>query len=116
VNAAETIAAAIEKLEAKRDAATPGSWLLQGETVYGSLRDSEDGPIRPWIAEADEPNADLIVTLHRTIEPLLNHLRQAALGYAGMTPMPTENGHDGREVVYGFELYLARVILGEVSS
>jgi hypothetical protein len=69
MNAAETIAAAIEKLEAGRTAATSGPWSSGLVGVYGPEGYvASDGDMWP-------DDRALIVTLHRTIDAQLAILR-----------------------------------------
>jgi hypothetical protein len=83
VNAAETIAAAIEKLETQRDAGTPGPWVdgedtcrydaaivthAAGSGIWADAVVRDDGFL-------DFHDAALVITLHRTIDPILTILR-----------------------------------------
>lgn len=99
--------AAIEKLETLKAESTPGPWHHWPEAgaveIYSSWRDPEDRPssetvivssVRPrlgWghdIYEPDEPNAELIVVLHRTVDAQLAILRAAQLEHTdAMTPI-----------------------------
>lgn len=86
MNGAEKIKAAIDKLARLRDDSTPGPWNHWPEAgdveITGPLQDYPEtiiaNAIRPrngWgglIYEDDyEPNAELITTLHRTIDAQL---------------------------------------------
>lgn len=105
MSAAETIAAAIEKLESLRG--LDGTWTLQGGNEWihpiGITVAPDDGGVTTR-------QADLIVTLHRTIDAQLAILRDALAGlqpgWAGMV-QPDEN--------YELQADLARAILGEVA-
>jgi len=115
VNAQETIAAAIEKLERLRDDSTPGPWALDicspsiwtaGETVLGGTiadinYDQQTGDHHP------KEDGELIVTLHRTISAQLAILRQA---HAELEPFAGVRLPDD---AVQHELDLARAILRE---
>jgi len=95
-SAAETIQAAIDKLEAQSAVATRGPWVPQWEDEFDA-RVGIDYSSRPTplTGTMQRPNAELIVTLHRTIDAQLAILRASA-------------GFD-----YPAVLDLARAILGE---
>jgi len=139
VSAAETIQAAIDKLETQRAASTTGPWIVHdmGDSTYTSANnkgwwwiwqesalpfyggvmevdhrddfgpggspvgvasrtDNDDG-------EKERADADLIVTLHRTIDPQLAILRESHHRAAD----------EGRIVYNDPAVELARAILGE---
>ena len=78
MNAVERIEAAIERLEARRDASTRGRWEFSldpfSESVAYVIGSSEAYELASDLIEED---ADLIVTLHRTIDAQLAILREA---------------------------------------
>jgi hypothetical protein len=85
VNAVERLEAAIAKLEVLREAARGGPWSAwhsespDGNSAVEAPTHDEDNP---WLVVAGEaPDVDLIVTLHRTIEPQLAILRTAAASH-----------------------------------
>lgn len=139
MNAAETITAAIEKLESQKADSTPGPWDFEytDESIEinagtartrwnedhtfgfppGSWR-STDRILEVDVDDLDEDeadliagNAELIATLHRTIDAVLTILDQALGGArdidAGATP--------DEPALTRAALDLARAILGEVS-
>lgn len=78
MNAAETIAAAIEKLEAQRSESTSGTWEYVSEPFGAIFTEQEPGlGVQTEVAE-EMHDADglLIVTLHRTIDAQLAILRR----------------------------------------
>jgi hypothetical protein len=83
MKAVEEIQAAIVKLTAQRDDGSRGPWLIgdEGDYITGPHATSGvfDG-VGPWvIGDAINPeDADLIVTLHRTIDAQLAILSRAA--------------------------------------
>lgn len=124
MKAAETIQAAIDKLESlKAESTQPthgGSWIqgsdkkpfeTRGEVYSGPLSDISSD-VASWISPSD---ADLIVTLYRTIDAQLAILSDAARAWADSLPMAMFGGGDMREGIYAYHLVLARAILGEVS-
>lgn len=76
MNAEETIAAAIEKLEKLRGAATPAPWDFYGGEPFGYGIGFPVGLVvhRDEITDED---AELIVTLHRTIDAQLAILQES---------------------------------------
>lgn len=140
MNAAETIAAAIEKLEALRDAGTPGPYGFEDGWQPPQWKDSGWTYVR---VVAGEPNrisgirgmvlstdgtlpasegkartladAELIVTLHRTIEPILTILQRDIQIRARYSEdgVPLEAWESAVE--RAGDLNLARAILGEAS-
>lgn len=124
MSAAKTIAAAIEKLEKLRAESTQPtggtSWIqgndrkpheTSGEIYTGPLSDVS-GDVASWIAPAD---AALIVALHRSIDPQLEILRDAARAWADPLPMAMFGGGDMRSGIYHFHEQLALAILGRPS-
>jgi hypothetical protein len=104
MNAAETIAAAIEELEAGRTAATSGPWSGGLVGVYGP---------RGYVASDGDMWPDdraLIVTLHRTIDAQLKALR-AAEWLLGQKSNPLAYRHAATAAI----IELAEAILGESS-
>jgi hypothetical protein len=91
VNAAETIAAAIEKLEGLQDDSTPGPWRIVRDSLQGSRRDYDPlleagdyAASGETFNNPDDPR--LIVTLHRTIDAILAILR-TTLSLDGLVPV-----------------------------
>ncbi|MET0992982.1 MAG: hypothetical protein ABWY20_02405 [Mycobacterium sp.] len=79
MSAVEEIQAAIEKLNRQRELANPGPWmhLDSGDVVMGDRADPVDA--YPMVAECAHLNdADLIETLHATIDAQLAILRAAS--------------------------------------
>jgi len=102
MTAAETIQAAIDKLEGHRRAATEGRWQHK-RSLDNHWVESND---RIALAEAiSQPDAELIVTLHRTIDAQLAILRWYA---ATLATAPGFEPHGSNEFIA-----LARAILGE---
>lgn len=100
MNAADTIAAAIEKLEALKVDSHPGPWehwpeagdieihvpsYPDGERIIATAVRPRGGWGAPIYQDNYEPNADLIVTLHRTIDAQLTILRTGKQ-FAEITP------------------------------
>lgn len=100
MTAAETIEQAIARLEEKRAAAMAGPW------VQGAFAGEFCGPNDFEVVFSDE-DADLIVTLHRTIDAQLAILRA---GLAAHSP-----GDDTTEEIEEHALALGLAILGEES-
>lgn len=106
MNAAETIQAAIDKLEAQKD-----TYYAEGEEVWrvehrdgfaSRVFNQDDFLVADEVASID---ADLIVTLHRTIDAQLAILRTAqGMLRPGVGVTVVNDAQD-----------LARAILGEVS-
>lgn len=125
MNAAETISVAIDKLERLKVESAPGPWELEPTGVYFDPRwddvrvmRARDGDepaydryiIRDGSYAADaggfrQPDAELIVTLHRTIDAQLDWLRFVR-GVAGAQI----NGGEA-ELAIEFGTQLARAIL-----
>ena len=110
MNAAETIQAAIEKLASLRDEANVAPWSLyfrSGKNAAHGGIDSPGGYVSSPSLRAG--NADLIVTLHATIDVQLAILNTAAPEWkrTNKTDSHDEPNHSWQ----AFEL--ARAILGE---
>ncbi|GAA1788156.1 hypothetical protein [Agromyces lapidis] len=122
MNAVETLEAAITKLERIKSDSFPGPWAHWPEAgdieimnesfshvVVSKVR-PRDGWRGPIYRENYEPNAELIVTLHRTIDAQLAILRDSYLIASSLPPsvaFPSTNTPDIRA------LALARAILGD---
>ena len=110
MTAAETIKAAIDKLEAlKRDRgyAEMNGWLVEdarGDTIGITL------PGEPDVSPVT--NDQLFLVLHRTIDAQLAILEDASRAWADPLPMAMFGGGDMREGIYAYHLELARAILG----
>ncbi|UAJ79988.1 hypothetical protein IT072_02605 [Leifsonia sp. ZF2019] len=126
MNAQETITAAIEKLEGLKAASVPGPWhwwnleaIDQGWTDNGPNLEGANGQTvlcgwgnDAWGISVAGEDADLIVTLHRTIDAQLALLKEllhiAETAGWSEEEFPSKPGHE-----HG--LLLARSILGEAS-
>jgi hypothetical protein len=82
VNAQETITAAIQKLETLKAETTPAPWHYWTDDLNGDVDLWHDQERRHWIANLGRHedarvyrDADLIVTMHRAIDPVLMILR-----------------------------------------
>jgi hypothetical protein len=107
MNAAETIQAAIEKLERQKADTTPGPWRVVNESLQGSRHDYDPMIDAGDYAASSErfvrpADAELIVTLHRTIDAQLVILR-SGLAHAGYAD----------QVIPVHARALAEAILGE---
>lgn len=111
MNAVERLTAAIEKLEEMRERATDGPWLAwhpashpfaRGNSSVDALTHDPDNP--DMVVEGGAQDVELIVTLHRTIEPILMTLRQG-IPYAAKDCLFED----------AYELALADAILGSAS-
>jgi hypothetical protein len=116
VTPAETIAAAIEKLEHLRSRGSDGPWRVDVlSRTNGTVAVSNE--VGRYVAHyVAEPDAERIVTLHRTIDAQLAILR-TALG-AGISDMVVLNPDKFRgvgAVLYRAAFDIARAILGEVA-
>jgi hypothetical protein len=114
MNAAETIAAAIEKLETLKAESTPSPWHHWTDDLTGDVDLWHDQEARSYIAtlgHSDAPrvnrDADLIVTLHRTIDPILAILRMFG---ANLALLGDWEPHPDNEI-----MALARAVLGGAS-
>jgi hypothetical protein len=110
VNAAETIAAAIEKLETLRDAGTPGPWV-DGENAgrYDAAIVTADSGMWADAVVRDDGfldfrDAALVITLHRTIDAQLAVLRMFG---ANLALLDDWEPHPDNEI-----MALARAVLG----
>jgi len=102
MNAAETIKAAIDKLEVLKAKSTPSPWHYWADDLTGDVDLWHDQEQRSWIATLGIESAptvladaELIVTLHRTIDAQLVLLRWflAILNTAPGYGPPNGNGH-----------------------
>jgi hypothetical protein len=136
MNAAETIQAAIEKLEALKESATPGpfgfedgwqppQWKSIGHTYVRVVagKPNHISGIRSMVLSTDGAmpgsegkrrtlaDAELIVTLHRTIDAQLTILREGLRAIESLDGL----GIDTADIPWADvpELQLARSILGE---
>ncbi|GLU91310.1 hypothetical protein [Agromyces sp. NBRC 114283] len=112
----DLLRAAAQKLEALRDASTPGPWELRGHEI---VRDSEGLPVIQalWVADIDPvaQDAELIVALHRTIETQLAILREALVIVTPSAPGAVVSYDAGPRSKVGLALALAGAILGRNS-
>lgn len=116
---AERLEAAIARLEQLKAESTPGDWGVEtipetGESRVSSERDGfafmaattvTSFPVPGGVTRVD---AQLIVTLHRTIDAQLGILRDALHVYGN--PIPAFIGHE--EQVLHWQLALADAVLG----
>ena len=124
MSAVETIQAAIERLETLREKSTPRPWTAmeydsnpgdQGVPIIGGGEiGSMEGHLTAytmtlWNEEQSMIDADLIVTLHRTIDAQLAILNDAVVWFNDSCC--DEHGMKGSAPA----LLLARAILGEES-
>lgn len=113
MTAAETIQAAIDRLEQLKADSTPGEWVTSIEGL-SRPRGLDIKAGRVWVASdgdgyqgaiGNHADAELIVALHRTIDATLELLRWQMEGFfPGGDPFIDEDG-----------LAFARAILGEAS-
>lgn len=119
MSALEEIQAAIEKLLSLRDHAEDGPWMFlecdagseRGDLLMGDSRDPVDA--YPVISQdIHSADADLIVTLHRTLDAQLEILHDAAANYwaTGHAPDDWESFDSSRAI-----FALARAITGTAS-
>jgi hypothetical protein len=106
VNPVETIQAAIEKLDTQKRSSTPGPWNLHFADEFDARVGIDHGS-RPTSLTGTmlRPDAELIVTLHRTIDAQLAILRD------GLHKARFSNPGSG--ISYRVEIILASAILGE---
>ncbi|MFF2054149.1 hypothetical protein ACFVU2_21260 [Leifsonia sp. NPDC058194] len=111
MTAAETIAAAIEKLEGLRSASSPGPWRIATSPYDVDLVSCEGSALLSggegygWFRE--DADLDAVVTLHRTLDPVLAILRDSlrnieVVGEGPRAPLGIPEAFN-----------LARAILGE---
>jgi hypothetical protein len=81
MNAVERLEAAITKLETLKGSSSPGVWATGDDGDIYIDRESI-GHFR-WFANTWNPDADLIVTLHRTIDAQLAILRHVRAHFSG---------------------------------
>jgi hypothetical protein len=110
----EKLEAAIAKLEAERVASAQGEWMMRwtlGIPTWPTIIVEGAGPVVDTTDHAWYPpaNAELIVTLHRTIDAQLDFLRFAR-GVAGARLTGEQ-----AELIVGFGIEFAEAILGSDS-
>lgn len=77
----ERLRAAIDKLETMKQESFDGPWVAHHPFSYSWIEGAPYAGMRSKIAvQVDEPDAELIVTLHRTIDAQLAILRFAVGG------------------------------------
>jgi hypothetical protein len=120
MSAAETIQAAIEKLERLRDSSSPAPWIADEDTLYTTEKwKNAYGRVMPrpiFMAEGNyvsgyayiEADAELILTLHRTIDAQLSAL-EAAKWLLGQKMFPLNYTHAATASI----IRLAEAIVGE---
>ena len=122
----QRLQAAIEKLEALKAEISPGAWTLFGSSTFGygiergyDADDPSAGTIVVARYEVADAEAELIITLHRTIDAQLEVLRSAADFLTNAErewPAPIWDRHpelrDRLEGLLRFEVALADAILG----
>jgi len=109
VNAAETIQAAIDKLEADRKETSDWKYRI-GMRQITTLEQS----VAVGVERSD---GERIMRWHRIIDPQLAILRYAQADYRGWYgPNGYEDGDGDAEPYFVWVLNLARAILGEVSE
>jgi inosine/xanthosine triphosphate pyrophosphatase family protein len=108
VSAAETIQAAIDKLEAQRTFATKGQWAVTDDGDLCVVGGSTEVAYFRWMANTFNPDAELIVTLHRTIDA------QLALFRSSIWLLSIDRLTETHAAVQG-TIDLAHAILGESS-
>ena len=114
MNAVERLQAAIEKLEALKAGASGGPWVIapprdvefESRCIWGA-KDHGDGE-GLCLADAESADADLIVTLHRTIDAQLAILRNVVevseyvgLGKEGERIAMIQNALDLADAILG---------------
>lgn len=115
----ETLTAAIDKLTRLRDESTPGPWEHHRDSeqdlgfgpVMESLITVEDGCVLDWGSGVREADAELIVTLHATIDAQLAILEDTLRAFTDPDPI---FGKYTEAVVY-HQIRLAESILGGAS-
>lgn len=108
MNAAETIQAAIEKLEQLKALVTPGDWWSRDiDAVFAGPGLSDDVAVAYEVRLSWD--VELIVTLHRTIDAQLDLLRYARAVAGAQVTGKYE------ELIVDFGLEFARAILGDDS-
>ena len=112
MNAVEELQAAIDKLEQLKADSTPGSWNVQqffslDDDSFSYGADADDS--FEVFSNAIEEDAELIVTLHRTIDAQLEWLRDQ------LDRMRREQNVEGIPLHYRHALALAEAILWGVS-
>lgn len=118
MNAIDEIQAAIVKLTEMKAQSTPGPWHEWQNDLSDRIEVWHDQEQRLWVADLGEhgptgsalADANLIVTLHATIDAQLAFLLDAANRIA------VEENRAGIELYYRSALTLARAINGAVQS
>ena len=107
------VEAAILRLETLKADSTPGPWEnlrdSDSDLGFGPIMESlvtarDDDSVLDWGSGVREPDATLIVTLHVTIDPILDYLRDDA------KRMKVEQNQDGIPLYYRHSLALADAI------
>lgn len=118
MNAQQTIAAAIKKLETLKAESTPSPWHYWTDDLNGDVDLWHDQEQRHWIANLGRHedmrvyrDADLIVTMHRVIEPVLTILRDNLGGAHDFDIGATPDDPYATQTA----LTLAHAILGETA-
>lgn len=117
--AVETIQAAIDRLEGLRAESTPPPWFLTYESathprIWGNLDEVGDAADHVATTARSRHDADIIVTLRRTIDAQLAILRFGIKRQEAVDWTHRLAGDKHRESA-SLELDLARAILGEES-
>lgn len=114
----ERLQAAIEKLEKLRDESTPASWHYWTDELTGEVDIWHDGEARSHVAQIGKHedvrvyrDADLIVTLHRTIDAQLAILRNTVRLHGEFVALGKES-HWLEAIERAGDLALADAILG----
>lgn len=114
----ETIQAAIDKLERLRDESTPKPWHYWTDDLNGDVDLWHDQEQRLWIGNLGQHenarvyrDADLIVTLHRTIDAQLAILRNSYGGAQDVDRYGWSSADSPDAVADALDL--ARAIIGE---
>lgn len=113
MNPVQKLEAAIAKLERQRRAGTPAPWHAAIDDLTDEVDVWHDQEVRSHVAafgvanEARaEDDADLVVTLHSTIDPQLDWLRDQ------LARMRVDVNQQGIPLHYRFSIGLAEAILG----
>lgn len=117
MNAAETIQAAINRLEKYKAESTSGPWFTTYErSRWLRIWGNGDGDHADAVAQTEggTGNAPLIVTLHRTIDAQLGILRGVLRVHQEIVPLDFDD--EETWPIPAWALALAKAILGEVSS
>lgn len=112
MNGVERLEAAIDKLERLKVESTR-VWAQTHQGLHAALDEHEIGLCFHDLSDAD---AELIVTLHRTIDAQLAILRDAEAYGDGNGPGHSYESSAAAAAVWALALPLADAILGEVES